>query len=258
MKRNIAKVCLALCVVAACMCAARTASAQAMNAEKPPLYTYVSEWSVPRAMWADYQKMEATEDDSMNKMVADGSILSFGSYTVLNHQEGRPTHGSWFQASSMASLLKVLENVRTAPAAASPVLAASKHWDYILESHNYSARAGTFKNGYLRVGHWKYKAGASDPDGKIMKATAVALLDKLQSDGAIYGYQIDEENIHSEDPNGFYMAIMTNGPEGLDKFSAALADESKKDPGGMAGFGSLLADEGHRDFLARIDVMNHK
>jgi hypothetical protein len=255
---KIARLCLAICAFAFSMYTASPASAQSTSTQKPPLYTYVAEWSVPRAMWADYQKITAGEMDGLTKLVADGTILSFGSFTILNHQEGQPTHGSWFQAASMANLMKVLEDVRTAPTATSQVFAASKHWDYILESHNYNARSGSFKNGYLRVGHWKYKAGTSDPDGKIMKATAVALLEKLQADGAIYSYEFDEEVIHSDDPNAFYMAIVTNGAEGLDKLTTALEESEKKDPAGMAGFGSLLDEQGHRDFLSRVDVMNHK
>ena len=209
-------------------------------------------------MWADYLKMQAGENDSMNKLVADGTLISFGSYTILNHQEGSPTHGSWFQAGSMANLLKVLENVRTAPTATSQVLAASRHWDYIFESHNYNARSGVFKNGYMEVSRWQFRPGASDPDGKIVKATAVALLEKLQADGTLYAYRFDEEVIHSEDPNGFYMTIVTNGADGLDKLSAAFDEADKKDPIGMAAFNSLLDDQGHSDSLSRVDNMNHK
>lgn len=258
MCRRTVRVVFAVCAVAASVFCVGRVSAQSAEARKPVLYTYVSEWSIPRSMWADYQKQEAGTDDSMNKLVGDGTLISFGSYTILNHQEGHATHGSWFQAGSMANLLKVLETIRTAPDATSPVLAASKHWDYIFESHDYAAQSGSFKNGYLRVGMWKYKSGASDPDGKIMKGVVVSLLDKLQSDGALHSYQIDEENIHSNDPDMFYMAIVTNGAEGLDKLSAALEEAEKKNPAGMAGFGSIVQDEGHRDFLARVDVMNHK
>lgn len=249
---------LVLCAFAASIYPVSPASAQSTSAEKPPLYTYVSEWSVPRAMWADYLKMQAGENDSMNKLVADGTLISFGSYTILNHQEGSPTHGSWFQAGSMANLLKVLENVRTAPTATSQVLAASRHWDYIFESHNYNARSGVFKNGYMEVSRWQFRPGASDPDGKIVKATAVALLEKLQADGTLYAYRFDEEVIHSEDPNGFYMTIVTNGADGLDKLSAAFDEADKKDPIGMAAFNSLLDDQGHSDSLSRVDNMNHK
>src|ERR1700675_4737341 len=91
-----------------------SAAAQSATAEKPTVYTYVAEWAVPRAMWADYQKQEDGELDAMKKAVADGTIVSYGEFSVLNHQEGAPTHGSWFTATSMANLMKVLEARRAA------------------------------------------------------------------------------------------------------------------------------------------------
>lgn len=237
---------------------ASLALAQAPSAEKPPIYTYVAEWAVPRNMWAAYQKIEDVDNDAMNKSVADGTLVAFGSFAVLNHQEGQPTHGSWFSARSMGHLMKALEGLRAAPAATDAVLAASKHWDFILQSRHYNGHSGTFKNGYLRVGSWHYKAGANDPDGKIMKATVVATLEKLLADGALHFYSIDEEAVHSEDPGAFWIAIITNGPEGLDKFNAALEEWGKNNPAGFAGFGSLIDSHGHRDFLARVNTMTRK
>jgi hypothetical protein len=249
---------LLLCMLSLVPLSAPRAAAQSQSAEKPVMYTYVSEWTIPRAMWADYQKIEATDNDAMKKAVADGSLLSFGSFAVLNHQEGAPTHGSWFAASSMANLLKVLEGLRTAPAAVAPPLAAAKHWDYIVESRNYNFHSGTFTNGYLRVGSWRAKEGSSDPDGKIMKATMGALLEKLLADGALHGYSIDEETVHSEDPGAFFVVIIANGPEGIDKFNAALDEAEKSNPAGWAGFGSTIDPKGHRDTLARVTTTTHK
>jgi hypothetical protein len=258
MRTRVIGVLFVLCALTVVTLSAHRASAQSQSAEKPYLYTYVSEWTVPRPMWADYLKNDAADTDIMKKAVADGTLISFGSYTVLNHQEGQPTHGTWFSASSMANILKFLEGLRTAPGATAPPLAAAKHWDYILESRNYNAHSGTFTNGYLRVGNWRSKAGSNDPDGKIMKATMVAMLEKLLADGALHGYQIDEENVHSADPGGFFIAIITNGPEGVDKFNAAIDEAEKNNPAGWAGFGSTIDPAGHRDFLARISTMTHK
>jgi hypothetical protein len=258
MRRRIAGVLFVLCSLVVVTLSARTTRAQSATDEKPVLYTYVSEWAVPRQMWADYQKLEAGENDAMGKLVADSTIVSFGSFSVLNHQEGSPTHGSWFSANSLANLMKVLEGLRSGPDATGPVYSSSKHWDLILETHNYGAHSGNFKNGYLRVGTWKYKAGAEDPDGKIMKTTMVAMLDKLVADGALHSYQIDEEVVHSTDPGLFHIAIIANGAEGLDKFHAALDENRKKNPAAMAGFGSLLDTQGHRDFLAHVDFATHK
>ncbi len=247
-----------LCMLAMVTLSANRAAAQSQSAEKPALYTYVSEWTVPRAMWADYLKNEVADNEIMKKAVADGSIVSFGSYAVITHQEGQPTHGTWFSAPSMASILKVLEGVRTAPGATAPPLAAAKHWDYVLESRNYNHQSGTFTNGYLRISRWAAKAGSSDPDGKVMKATFGALLEKLLADGAIHGYQIDQEVVHSADPGIIFLAVMANGPEGIDKFHAALEESEKNDPSGWAGLRGTIEETGHRDTLARVSTMTQK
>ncbi len=246
------------CAVVIAMMSAYPAWTQSASAEKPIMYTYVSEWAVPRAMWAEYQKLEGADNDAMRKAVADGTLIAFGSFAVLNHQEGQPTHGTWFSANSIANLIKVLEGLRSAPAATAPPLAASKHWDYFLQSRDYNAHSGTFTNGYLRVGFWRFKAGASDPGGRIRKATIGAMLEKLLADGALHSYQIDSENVHSQDPDEFFIGIVTNGAEGLDKFYAALEEADKNNPAGLAGYDSLLDSRGHHDFLAHVNTMTHK
>lgn len=247
-----------LCAFTLALLCANGAWAQSQSAEKPVSYTYVSEWGVPRAMWADYQKIAAADNDMMKKAVADGTLTSYGSFSVLNHQEGMATHGTWFSAGSMANILKALEGLRAAPAAVAPPLAASRHWDYILSSRNYNSHSGAFANGYLRVGNWRAKAGSSDPDGKILKATMVALLEKLLAEGALHSYSVDTETIHSSDPGGFDVAVVTNGGEGLDKFNTALDEAVKSNPAGWAGYGSTVDTNGHRDFLARVDAMTNK
>jgi hypothetical protein len=158
----------------------------------------------------------------------------------------------------MAKLIKVLEAERSVPDNTAPVLAASKHFDLILVSRNYDGHPGAFKNGYLRVGTWKYKAGANDADGKILKGTMVAMFDKLLAQGALHSYQIDEEAVHSSDPDSFHLAIVTNGAEGLDAFNAAIDDMGKNNPMGEAAFGSLIDIRGHRDFLAHVDAMSRQ
>ncbi len=247
-----------LACAAAFLLTAAPVRAQSPAAEKPAVYTYVSEWAVPRAMWADYKKEDDADLESMKKAMAEGTIVSYGSFAVLNHQEGSPTHGSWFTATSMANLMKVLEGLRNAPGATAPVLAASKHWDFILRSTEHNGHAGTFTNGYLRVARWPAKAGGSDPDGKIQRATMVGILEKLFVDGALHSYTIDEEVVHSEDPGTTYVVFVANGAEGLDKFDAALAEIRKSNPVALAAYGTLIESHGHRDTLARVNTMTDK
>jgi hypothetical protein len=234
------------------------ATAQSQSSEKPAQYTYVSEWAVPRAMWGDYLKGEAADIDLMKKGVADGVITGFGTFAVLTHQEGNPTHGTWFNATSIANILKFLEILRNAPGATDAPLAASKHWDYLLESHDYAGHSGTFTNGILRVGRWAPSAGGSDPDGKILKATMVSLLDKLLADGALHAYTIDTESIHTDPIGTLYVVIVANGGEGIDKFDAAIDAAQKGNPAGWAGLTTTLDTKGHFDSLSRVGVYNHK
>ena len=250
--------CPLMCAAAFLLAAATPAKAQSASMEKPAIYTYVSEWAVPRAMWADYKKEDDTDLESMKKAYSEGTIISYGSFTVLNHQEGSPTHGTWFTATSMANLMKFLDGLRSSPGATAPVLAASKHWDFILTSTEHNGHAGTFTNGYLRVARWPSKAGASDPEGKIQRATMVNILEKLLADGAIHSYTIDEEVVHSEDPGTAFVVFVANGAEGLDKFDAAVNDLRKNNPVALAAYGSLIDARGHRDTLARVTTMTNK
>src|ERR1043166_2138518 len=132
---GLALACPLLCAAAFLITAAApVARGQSMAAEKPAVYTYVSEWAGPRAGWAEYKKEEDADIEAMKKAMGEGTIVSYGTFAVLNHQEGAATHGSWFTATSMANLMKFLEGLRSSPGATAPVLAASKHWDYILSS----------------------------------------------------------------------------------------------------------------------------
>jgi hypothetical protein len=237
---------------------AKPAHGQSSGAAKPTVYTYVSEWAVPRAMWADYKKEDDADVDSMKKAMAEGTIISYGSFAVLNHQEGHPTHGSWYSATSMANLMKVLEGLRATPGATSPVLAASKHWDFIMSSTEHNGHSGTFTNGYLRVATWPARAGGNDPEGKIQRATMVGILEKLLADGAIHSYTIDQEVVHSEDPGTSFVVFVANGAEGLDKFDAAVEDMRKNNPVGLAAYSTIIDAHGHRDTLARVGVMSNK
>src|SRR4051794_10866784 len=111
-KQAIWVVFLLFCVV---LGVASPVAAQAAPAEKPTMYTYVAEWSVPRAQWGEMEKNADAERPLMEKLVGDGTIVSYGVYSYILHTEGEPTHGSWFQATSEGNLLKALEAIYAQP-----------------------------------------------------------------------------------------------------------------------------------------------
>jgi hypothetical protein len=232
----------------------QSASAQA-NAdakEKPPIYTYVAEWSVPRLDWAAMEKPNSPQKQLLDKLLGDGTIIGYGTFKVLSHQEGAPTHGNWWTATSMANLLKALAVVSAQTGASdnNKILAASKHFDLILTSKQYGMHAGAFDEGYLRVGTWTAKPGQSETLDKAINTFLVPMLDKLLADGALHSYSVDSETVHTGDPGTVDIAIITNNADGIDKFMAALEAAGKANPLGGATFASTTDTTAHRDFLA--------
>jgi hypothetical protein len=232
-------------------------SAQSASTEKPALFTYVSLFAVPRAQWSDFEKAEMSDEAEMKKLAADGTIVGWGSFVRVAHQEGEPTHGDWFSATSQANLMKGLEALIGTGTAKDPVYMNTKHWDEIYESRDYNMQSGTFTNAYLRVGFFKYKEG-SDHATEITRASFVKLLDGMVADGSLHGYHIDRQAVHTRDANSFAIVLFTNGAEGLDKFGNAVDNMAKKDPAGTAGFESNIDEKGHMDELYRVPSMTSK
>jgi hypothetical protein len=226
--------------------------------EKPAMYTYVAEWNAPRADWPAIDKINASEKDLLTKLVADGTLVGFGWYSTTAHQVEASTQGSWFSAMSMANLMKALDAIKAQPGAQNDVLGRAKHWDFILQSRHYAYHTGSFENSYLRVASWKVKPRSGETFENAVNHYIIPLLDKLLADGAIHGYQVDREAIHSQDPGNVFVALVTNGADGLDKFYAGLEAAEKANPLGGPAFGSSVDDSAHRDYLAFVPYMAHK
>ena len=64
------------------------------SSSQPAIFTYVAEWNTPRAQWADMAKVEASTKPTMDALVADGTLLGYGTYENRIHSEASPTHGS--------------------------------------------------------------------------------------------------------------------------------------------------------------------
>jgi len=253
MYRGFSKSLLALALAAIAALSASPVRAQSTDdKEKAPVYTYVSQWAVPRADWAAYDKTIPGTKQLMDKLVADGTLVAYGWFKNLVHQEGSPTHGDWFSATSPGNLMKALNALMAQGAAAGPdkSLVESKHWDYLLVSRQYGKHAGTFENSYLRVSSFKAKHGEGETVEKALNSFIIPRLEKLLADGAIHFYSIDREAIHTGDQAEFDIVVITNGADGLDKYYASLETAAKANPTGGPAFASATEGSAHRDFLS--------
>jgi len=225
--------------------------------EKPPLYTFVSNFSVPRARWADMEKQSGPAAKILEKALSDGTIVAYGDDLTLVHTADGPTHDRFWSAHSMSGLLKVLDAIHNAGAATTPVLAsATKHWDMVLVSRYYGWRPGTLHNAYTHVADYKLKQDAPDDAvATLSKAFIVPLLEKLLADGSIDEYEIDVQTIHTDAPGTFSVVYIAQNPEGIDKVSAALAESVGSNALAAPALGSMVDFTTHRDELDRTNAV---
>jgi hypothetical protein len=231
---------------------AAPAAAQDQPKEKPPMYSYVGFWNIPRTQWAEMEKSAAADQSALQKALADGAIIGYGNDTNLVHQPDGATHDDWWSSMSIAGLLNVLDRFYKSGSTASPVLAsATKHWDSILVSRYYNWHSGSFKGAYVRAAEYKLKPDApNDAVEMLSKHLFVPLMEKLLADGTILEYEVDTEVIHTEDPGTFWVIFVATNADGLDKFNAALREANKMNPLSGPAIGAMVDFTPHRDYLS--------
>jgi hypothetical protein len=243
-----------LCVLGMAALMAAPAGAQSTEVkEKPPMYSYIGNWAIPRAQWSEMAKSDEADRPILEKALAGGTIVAYGSDLAVIHTPDGETHDQWWAAMSMAGLLNVLEQFYQGGNSTASVLAsATKHWDELYVSRYYNWHSGTVKNGYTHVGFYKLKADAPDDAVEMVsKSMVVPLLEKQLAAGTIAEYEIDEQAIHTAAPGSFLIVYIATNAEGLDKVQAAVAEMLKSNPMASSAFGSMTEASGHRDELLR-------
>lgn len=254
MHRKIGTIFTGLCGILTIAALATPANAQEIK-PKPPMYSYVANWQVPRDKWPDLEKTTASMSGVLEKAAADGTLVGYGYDESQVHVSDGATHDNWWSATSMAGLLKVLDRVRVNATSTSSVMSiATKHWDDIYVSRYYNWKSGPYKNAYGHISTYKLKKDAPDDAlEQLSQHLIVPIMEKLLADGSIIEYEVDTEAIHSEDPGMFALVYVSPTADGLDKVQAAVRNSVKDHPLSGQAFGSLTEDSGHRDYLVKGD-----
>src|SRR5215472_10808143 len=120
-----------------------------MGQEQPTVYTFVSQFQVPRASWAQYsENTDKTVVPILEKMTADGTILSYSTFETIVHTPEGYTHGAAWSSATISGLTKVLDEVRKVGPQPGQI-AATKHEDFLVQTNMYIVGSGT--PAYLRV-----------------------------------------------------------------------------------------------------------
>jgi hypothetical protein len=247
-------------VVLVCFLALLAAPARAQGEMHRRVYTYVSEWAVPRAMWPEMAKDQAADQAFLDKFLADGTITSYGDFVNLVHQEGEPTHGGWFQSNTISGILRVLAAYAAQPGVTAPVLAASKHWDLFLESDadQIGGRAGTYRDAYLHVLSFRVKRGQQERFEKLYKTYLQPIYRELMSDGTLLYYATDGQYVNSEAPGAVDVVSITANADAMDKTSAAFGAAFAKNPAALQALQESVDAKSFRSFLSIVPFMKAK
>ena len=146
--------------------------------EKPPMYSYIGFWNIPRAQWAEIEKSNAANKNILDKAIANGTLVGYGFDMNLVHQPDGSTHDDWWSAMSMAGVLNVLDQFYKSGSPTSPVLAsATKHMDCIFVSRYYNWHSGSWKDLYTHGASFKLKPNAPDNALDIAQQEPVRAVD---------------------------------------------------------------------------------
>ena len=233
------------------MIAVPMALPQMMGPGQPVVYTFVSQFQVPRANWAQYaENTEKSFVSIAEKLVADGTILSYSTFEALVHTPEGYTHGAAFSSTTIAGLTKVLDEVRKAGPQPGQV-AATKHEDYLMQTSTYVVGSGT--PAYLRVVCQNAKPDKPEEYAAAVKKYIWPMVEEQSKKGVVNYVGLDSQYVNNSAPSMRCLVINFPNADGIDKWAAAVnANFSKMSPADRdAFFGSTVTDS-RRVFMARI------
>ncbi|MCU1240281.1 MAG: hypothetical protein JWO71_1007 [Candidatus Acidoferrum typicum] len=223
----------------------------------PPVYTFVSQFQVPRANWAGYSEdSEKSIVPILEKLTADGTILSWSTFEQLVHTPDGYTHGAAWSSSTISGLTKVLDEVRKNGPRPGQV-AATKHEDYLMQTR--MSHPGSGNAAYLRVICSNVKPDKPEVYTTMLKKLLVPTFEEQLKKGVASYWGVDEQYVNTSAPSTRCVVITYPDAEGMDKWAAAInATMGKWTPAERAEYAGATVADSRRDILARITHSGHK
>ena len=226
-----------------------------------PVYTYVSQFQIPRASWAQYaENTEKTFVPIAERLMADGTLIGWSTFESVVHTPDGYTHGAAWTSNSIAGLMKVLDEVRKSGPTPGQI-AATKHEDLLMQStmSHAASSSGSGTSGYVRVVCQMAKPDKPGDYAAALKKYLWPTFEEQVKKGAATSFALDEQYVNSGPQSLRCLVISYPNAEGMDKWATAvnatLGKLSTADREAL--FGSVVPDS-RRDLLARLTHYAHK
>jgi hypothetical protein len=223
----------------------------------PIIYTYVSQFQIPRANWATYSEdSEKSIIPVLEKSLADGSIISWSTSETVVHTSDGYTHSTAWSSNSIAGLMKVLDEIRkSAPRPGQ--IAATKHEDLLLQTRMYNN--GTGEPTYLRGVCSSAKPDKPENYTAMLKKLLFPTFEEQLKKGVATYYGLDEQYVNTSAPSTRCLIIGYPNAESIDKWATAInTTMGKWSSAEREEFAAASVPDSRRDFLARITHSGHK
>jgi hypothetical protein len=229
-----------------------------MEPAQPVVYTFVSQFQVPRANWAQYaENTEKSFVPVAEKMVTDGTILSWSTFEHLVHTTDGYTHGAAWSSTSIAGLMKVLDEVRKAGPQPGQI-AATRHEDFLMQTSMYAVGGGGAP-AYLRVVCQNAKPDKPEGYAAVLKKYLWPTVEEQLKKGVISYAGLDLQYVNTTTPSTRCLVINYPNAESMDKWAAAVnATLGKMSAADRDAFYGATVLDSRRDIMARITHSGHK
>ena len=224
-----------------------------------PVYTYVSQFQVPRANWAQFaEDNERTFVPIAERLMADGTIVGWSTFETVVHTPDGYTHGTTWSSNSLAGITRVLDELRKGGPRPGQI-AATKHEDLLMQSTMHHASAVTGGSGYLRVVCQMTHPGKAGDYVAALKKYLGPTFDGLFKQGVATAYAMDEQYVNNTPPSLRCLVITYPNAEGMDKWATAVNESlGKMSQADRDALASATVPDSRRDFMARLTHYAHK
>ena len=224
-----------------------------------PVYTFVSQFQVPRANWTQYaEDTEKTLVPVAERLMADGTILSWSTFESIVHTPDGMTHGAAWSSNSIAGLTRVLDEVRKNGPRPGQI-AATKHEDLLMQSTMYHASTGSGTSGYLRVVCSLAKPDKPEDYAAALKKYLWPTFEEQFKKGVVSFVGLDQQYVNTSAPSLRCLVITYPNADGMDKWATAVnANLGKMSQADRDAFFGTTVPDSRRDFLARLTHYAHK
>jgi hypothetical protein len=224
-----------------------------------PVYTYVSQFQVPRANWAQYaEDTEKTFVPIAERFLADGTIIAWSTFETSVHTPDGYTHGAAWSSNSLAGITRVLDELRKGGPRPGQV-AATKHEDLLMQSTMHHASSVTGGSGYLRVVCQMAKPEKPGDYAAALNKYLTPTFEEQFKKGVATSYGLDEQYVNTGAPSLRCLAITYPNAEGMDKWASAVnATLGKMSQADRDALANATVPNSRRDLMARLTHYAHK